>query len=434
MWLLQHTINHIYSKIQWREETIENYYNVVVTSKLNYGHRKYKTYWEKVESTRRCLELRNVKFTEFRKFDKKSKKWLVGFRVYYTTKRRIPVLPAYPEIYDELRPKLLEMWKKTPYAAHYVDSIIQYAYNTVMKSWQELYEMGQARKKPTMKKRTIYLKNSLCRTKDGELIITLIPRKRHLKVPIDGQWFLERIEGYRLGAVLIKELGPREKYRVILQYTKEKESFEPKAYISIDLNMDTIDLLLYVPRTKIVLWIQIDRGTLVQWIRRHGKRLDKTRSILHHNHKKLRHELEKLSTRYDHHTDDIIKKLANYIVRLAQLYDALIIVEDLKKQSMYSNSKKKNRELGFRLWKRLITYIKGQWHVKEVNPWKTTKKCSICGNEDTIVQGLQVYCTRCKRTINRQLNACANILYKGTKIRVDVDEVKNVQISIKDIL
>ena len=431
MWCLQYTINYVWSKIRWAEGEVQRYYTIVVTPELRTKYEKYKSYDEKVESTRECLRRQKKKFEEFKYWDKKSKRWLIGFRVYYTAKRRAPELPEYKTIYGELRPKLLAMWKE--FAAHYVDSIIQYAYKTVMKSWQELYGGGMARKKkPVMKRRTIYIKNTLFRVKNGELMITLVPRKHYLSVPLEGQWFLQRVNGWKLGAVLIKEIIPRRKYRIILQYTMEREGFEPKAYLSIDLNMDTIDLLLYAQSTNTKLWLQIDWSSLVRWIQRHGERLDKTRSTLHHNRKKLRHKLRKLGARYNHYTSDIIKKLANYIVRLAQLYNALIIVEDLRKQSMYNNSRKKNRELGFRLWKRLVHHIQGQWYVREVDPYKTTKKCCICG-KDAIVQGLQVYCPKCRHTIDRQLNAIINILQKGTGIRVKDINIKREIVNIKDI-
>jgi len=99
---------------------------------------------------------------------------------------------------------------------------------------------------------------------------------------------------------------------------------------------------------------------------------------------------------------------------------------------MYNGSREKNRELGHRLWKKLIQHIKAKWHGREVNPYKTTKKCCICG-KDTIVQGLQVYCPKCKHTIDRQLNACINIKKRAQNIMIDPD-VQKETISIKDIL
>ncbi len=431
MWLLQYTINYISARVRWSEEPVDSYYTIVVTPELRTQYKEYKSYEEKVESTRKCLEIQGKRYEEFRHWDKKYRRWLAGFRVYYTAKRRTPELPEYKEIYDELRPKLLEMWGE--YAAHYVDSIIQYAYNTVMKSWKELYEEGMARKKkPVMRRRTIYLKNTLFRVRDGELIITLIPRKRYLKVPIDGQWFLERVDGWRLGAVLIKELEPRGRYRVILQYTKEREKFEPESYLSIDLNMDTIDLLLYAPGTT-KLWITIDWSELIRWIRKHHDERSKIQSRLAHARRdNLRGALERLSIKYRNYTKDIVNKTAKYILSLAEAYSAVIIVEDLKKNQMYRN-KEWNKELQMRLWKRLIQELKKRWFVREVDPYCTTRTCSNCGSKKTIVQGLTVKCTKCGITINRQLNACINIMKKATNITI-TNQIKREKISIKDIL
>ena len=422
MWCLQYTINSIWTEVRWTEKKTQNYYNIVIDE-------------DRAQSTEKCLRLQKKTFSKgSRYWDKDKKRWMIKFKVYYSVTRKVPSLPEYKEVYDELRPKLLAMWTKTGYAAHYVDSIIQWAYRTVMRGWKELYEMGIARrKKPVAKRRTIYIKNSLIRIRNKELIITLIPRKEYIRVPLGHQWFLGRVENWKIGAVLIKEIAPKKQYRIILQYTRKKEDFKPRSYLSIDLNMNTIDLLLYSPLTNTKLWIQIDWSKFIQWIRKHSKRRDKTKSKLHHNRKKLRKSMHTMSTKYNHYTDDVIKKLANYIVRIAQLYNALIIVEDLKKQSIYGDFRKKNRELGFRLWKRLILHIQSQWHVKEVNPWRTTRECCICG-KDTIVRGLQVYCPKCNRTINRQLNAIINILHRGAKVRVSENHVKQEKIDIKDIL
>ena len=314
-----------------------------------------------------------------------------------------------------------------------VDSIIQYAYKTVMRSWGELYEEGRARKKkPVMKRRTIYLKNSLFRVKDGELVITLIPRKESLKVPLEGRWFLERVEGWRLGALLIKEIIPKKQYRVILQYTMEKQNLEPEAHISIDLNMDTIDLLLHAPSIT-TLWITIDWSELIKWIRKNHKKKSRIqKKLAHAKRENLRRALEPLSTKYHNHTRDAIRKIATYIVELARTYNALILVEDLEKQRMFNKSKNWNRKLSYRLWKLLVQELKARWYVDDkVDPKNTTKTCSRCGAEAT-VQGLTVECPKCGLKINRQLNACINILKK--RVNAKIAMVPRVVISIADLL
>ena len=436
MWMLQYTINYIYSRIRWAEEEVQRYYTIVVSPDLKTGCREYKSYGEKVESTRKCLRLQKKKFEESEYWDPKKKKWLVGFKVYYTARRRIPVLPRYGEIYNELREKIMEAWKRTPYAAHYVDSIIQYAYKTVMRSWRELYEEGRARKKkPVMKRRTIYIKNTLFRVRNGELVITLVPRKRYLKVPIDGQWFLERVKDYKLGAVLIKELEPRERYRIILQYTKEREEFRPRAYISIDLNMDTIDLLLHAPGIT-TLWTTIDWSELIKWIRKsHKKKSRIQKKLAHAKRENLRRALEPLSTKYHNHTRDAIRKIATYIVELARTYNALILVEDLEKQRMFNRSKNWNRKLSYRLWKLLVQELKARWYVDDkVDPRNTTRTCSKCGSKKTIVQGLTVKCTECGLEINRQLNAVINILLRRHSNAIDPCQVKHQEVNVEELL
>ena len=61
MWLLQYTINYISAKVQWSEELVENYYTIVVTPELRTEYKEYKSYKEKVESTRNCIEIQGKK-------------------------------------------------------------------------------------------------------------------------------------------------------------------------------------------------------------------------------------------------------------------------------------------------------------------------------------------------------------------------------------
>ena len=435
MWYLQYTINNIWDKIQWTENKVQRYYTIIVTPELKTEYKEYKSYKEKVESTRKCLEIQGKKYKEFEYWDKKHKRLLIGFRVYYTAKRSVPKLPEYKAIYNELRPKLLEMWGNK-YAAHYIDSIIQYAYNTVMRSWQEIYELGTARrKKPVMKRRTIYLKNTLFRVRNGELVITLVPKKHYLRVPTEHQWFLERVENWKLGAVLIKKLVPKKKYRIILQYTREREESRARAFISIDLNMDTIDLLLYSSTT--VLWISIDWRKLIDWIQHQGKRRSKTQSRLAHAKKKnLRRALRALSIEYHNVTRDAIRKIANYIVAIAKTYNAIILCEDLKKQQMLNRSRDWNRKLQMRLWKLLVRELKARWYVDDsIDPRNTTKTCSKCGSKKTVVQGLTVKCTECGLEIDRQLNAVINILLRRySSASIDPCQVKHKEIDVEELL
>ena len=78
---------------------------------------------------------------------------------------------------------------------------------------------------------------------------------------------------------------------------------------------------------------------------------------------------------------------------------------------MYKNSNDRNKEIWMRPWRTLVQYLY-EAEVKPVDPRFTTKQCSYCGSLSTTVANGTVYCHRCGKSIDRQLNACINIYTK----------------------
>ena len=304
----------------------------------------------------------------------------------------------------ELRRWLRAQW--TTFHAHYVDCIIKDA-KAILLSWYENYIGGRrTRKCPWIRSTWVRVKSTQYTVKGNRVRITIVPREKYLEFEIpENAWFRDRTEGWRLGEIILK---PNE---VILTYNKPKEKLKPKAYISIDVNKDTIDLLI-VTKTK-TLWIRINWRKLIRLNKLYQNIRSNIQSKLNHNKPKMKKLLRKYSKRRHSRTDDLLHKLAKFITKLARELNAPIIVEKLEKENMYSNSSNDhNKEIWMRPWRTLVQYLYKAPRVEPVDPRYTTIQCNNCGSRRTIVRNDTVHCRDCGKTFDRQLNACINIYTK----------------------
>ena len=303
----------------------------------------------------------------------------------------------------ELRRWLRKQWHH--YHAHYVDCILKDA-RAILLSWYENYVDGRrTRKCPWVRSTWVRVKSTQYTIYGNKIRITIVPRKKYLEFGIpENAWFLPRVQGWRLGELILR---PNE---VILTYSKPKESLKPRAYISIDVNKDTIDILI-VTRHK-ALWIRIDWQKLIELNKLYQDMKSNIQSKLNHCRPKMRKLLKRYSKRRSDHTRDLLHKLAKFIAELARKLKALVIVEDLEKEAMYSDSNNRNREIWMRPWRTLVQYLSYKAHVEPVDPRYTTIQCNNCGSRRTVVRNGTVYCRDCRKTFDRQLNACINIYTK----------------------
>ncbi|MCD6158759.1 MAG: transposase, partial [Euryarchaeota archaeon] len=120
----------------------------------------------------------------------------------YETTRLIPVFPSSNEFKRNLRSELLKNW---PYAAHYVDSAIKTAYS-ILSSWRQNYIKGfRRKKKPTVKREFVRVKTTLMKVEGTKIRVTIEPRKRYVELDFSEEWFSERVKGWEVGELIIKE-------------------------------------------------------------------------------------------------------------------------------------------------------------------------------------------------------------------------------------
>ncbi len=160
--------------------------------------------------------------------------WKLDFKNYTRkhAKVKVPVIPKSKEFKRKLRDKLM---KENPYASHWVDAVIRTAYS-IINSWKKRYVKGKAKKKKTVvKRRFARCKITLMKVdyKRKTIRITLKPRE-YVEISWDKQWFNKRIDGYRVGEVILKD------DRIALPF-KRKVKHEINTEIAWDCNELTID-------------------------------------------------------------------------------------------------------------------------------------------------------------------------------------------------
>ncbi|MCD6490699.1 MAG: RNA-guided endonuclease InsQ/TnpB family protein [Candidatus Njordarchaeia archaeon] len=377
-WILQLAIDYIWENIDWVEKKVRNYYTIPKTMKnvklLKQQGKKFKVYGKKIY-------------------------------VYYTAKRLIPKIPRSPKFVKELRDYLQVFWKQTSYASHYVDSAIRTSY-WILESWRENYLNSKfKRRKPTIKSRFARIKNSLFRVRDGELILTIVPRQIYQKFKLDDKWFYDRIKDWKLGEIILKDK------ELILMFTKETEDENISKVIGWDMNMFTMDGYgdeIGAVKKSIKELYRIH-------ITYHNKRR-KIQKMLKKNPKQAKRLLKKLSKRERDKVRDFIYKFTTEIAR--EFQDYVHVFEDLNKEAMYNRSKKHNRNISLHDWRKIVEVLKYKVKVVEVDPKFTTKTCSRCGSLNTVVKNGTVKCLDCNLEIDRQLNASINIYLKGKGLKL----------------
>ena len=378
-WMLQMAINEIWDSINWREETEENYYTV-----------------PRDETVIKLLRMQG------KKFEAKGGR----IKVYYEVKRIIPEIPEGKEFKKGLRDKLLRHWRNTGYAAHYVDSAIRSAYQ-VLKSWKTNYVRGRRkRKKPIVKKLAARIKNSLFRVQGNRLILTVMPRKLYLEFDFSNAWFLDRVKGWKVGEIVLREKD------LILMFAREKEDRKHEGVIGWDMNKYTMDGFSDRGKEKLSLRKLHHIHEVYHELRRKMQALSKKKP------KYAKKRLKRINERERNRARDFVNKLTTKIAR--KYPNHIHVLESLDKEGMFNWDRGHNRWVGLQNWRAIARALSYKVTVREVDPRGTTRRCSRCGSLKTIVANGEVICKRCGIAINRQVNAAINVYLLGKKLKLSI--------------
>ncbi len=312
----------------------------------------------------------------------------------------------------QLRDKLLEDW---PYAAHYVDSAINQMQGLV-RSYKRKLKKGKKARKPRLRKKFVYVKSTLFRLKGSVLRITIIPRKYYLEIDLAKYAyilpFLREIqeEKLRLGGLF---LFPD---KIVLNFVKSVEYFEPRDLMSIDINLTNVTILAGLNVYR------FDTRELYHVHRVYELKRQKIQKISAWNRRLGEKLLKKYSRRERNRVKDFLHKLSNKIVEIAKERQMGIILEDLNgiKERVMNNSKELKRKLSkwnARELQRMIEY-KAKWHgipVIYVNPRNSSRACPACGGWLIPQEGRLMKCPQCNLIEDRDFIAIVNLRMWGVR-------------------
>ncbi|MEM2416430.1 MAG: zinc ribbon domain-containing protein [Nitrososphaerota archaeon] len=171
------------------------------------------------------------------------------------------------------------------------------------------------------------------------------------------------------------------------------------------------------------------------------KNLEKLQRI-HKDSVKYNIRFQRINARIRRQNKDWVEKVSKNLIDIAlksiEKYNcniAIISFEDLSKYetNKNDNSKKINkknaewlrkiiqRTFEKSLWNysmKIVVYLpifnKNQRNLKQIliNPYRTSKKCSKCGNRIELITNNEIYCKYCNKHKNRHLNSAGNIVRK----------------------
>jgi len=328
-----------------------------------------------------------------------------GEHKYYETTRLLPYFPKSNEFKRELRNELLKDW---PFAKHYVDSAIKTAYS-ILESWRKNYLKGRRKKKkPIVKRKFVRVKTTLMKVEGSKIRITAKPREEYFELDYSGEWFYEKIKGWKVGELIIREND------VLLTFSKEVE-FSGRIKIGIDSNLMSLDV--YHPEKG---WIKVDLGELHRIAETYDRIIDGLKSIQRKAPKRISRLLKKYHARRRNRIEDFLNKLAVQLSR--EFPDAVFVFEDLNKFGMLKNGGRKfNRKLSRSTWSKIVQKLSYRVPVELVNPAGTSSTCPKCGNKLKSRNG-QVECSNCGFKADKQFVGAFNVFVRGLGVALSGGE------------
>jgi putative transposase len=264
------------------------------------------------------------------------------------------------------------------------------------------------------------------------------------KSPYIQKPYLVSCYGFKINGMLLSiPIGNRKYINIILNHHTQQilsdKSLRVKSFV---ITPDSISLCIQkeVKEIKCDNTIGIDRNLRNVTVGNHEKvtmydmedlpkityRTKKVTSSFKRNDHRIRQKIySKLGNRRARRTKQFLNRISKDIVSKARESNSIIILEDIKgiRKLYRKGNGQGNKHRGmmnswpFYELQRQIQY-KSAWEgipIRFVSPVRTSILCPICGNRTRkdAEQHRQVWCSSCKRMMDRDVVATMNISYKG---------------------
>lgn len=269
-----------------------------------------------------------------------------------------------------------------------------------------------------------------------------IKKGKNPKLPYVKKPYMVSCYGFKINGILLSiPIGNRDKSFVILNdhTLSELKEVEVRSF-TITPNSLSISIRKQVNEIKPKSVIGIDRNLRNVTVGNHRKvtiydmedlpkiayRTKKVTSSFKRNDYRVRQKIySKLGNRRARRIKQFLNRVSKDIVHKAKKSNSMIILEDIKgirKLYRRGNGQGNKHRAMMNSWpfhelQRQIQY-KSAWEgisVRFVSPVRTSILCPICGGrtQENQYQHRQLWCSSCKRSMDRDVVASMNISYKG---------------------
>jgi putative transposase len=264
-------------------------------------------------------------------------------------------------------------------------------------------------KKPYISKNHLIIDNQSYKIEQDTIRIPTEPAK-YLFIKLTS-YVCEKIMDAKLGNIVITD------DKLIISYSKDIPGHKPSNFIGIDRNLDNVTTYDTYGNC-----IAHDLSKAQKIIASYGT----VKSRFRRNDTRIR---RKIFQKYGKLQKNRVHDILHYTSKKIVSQNTGIVMENLKGiRKLYRKGnwqgrkyRRKMNSWSFYELQRQIEY-KARWlglPVEYVKAGGTSTKCAICGSKLVPEEHRKMFCTICKSSVDRDINAARNILLRGTKVVPD---------------
>jgi len=264
-------------------------------------------------------------------------------------------------------------------------------------------------KKPYISRNHLVIDNQSYKIEHDTIRITTEPTK-YLFIKLT-RYVCDKIKDTKLGNLTITD------DKIILSYSKDIPEQRPTSFTGIDRNLDNVTTHDSKGNTIVYDLSEAQRIILSYGI---------VKSKFRRNDSRIR---KKIFRKYGKLQKDRVHDILHCTSKKIASQDAGIIMEDIKgirKLYRRGNGQGKRYRAKMNFWsfyelQRQIEY-KARWLGLPINYVKasgTSSKCAVCGSKLVPEEQRKMFCSSCKTSIDRDVNAARNVLLRGTRVVPD---------------
>ena len=278
-----------------------------------------------------------------------------------------------------------------------------------LKLYKKILKKKPNAKKPHISRNQLILDNQLYKIKQDAIRIPIEPTI-HILIKLT-KYVCEKIKGTKLGNVIITD------DKIIISYSKEILQQRLVNFVGIDRNLDNVTTY-------------DSKGNCIAYDLSKNQRIIASYNIVksrfRRNDSRIR---KKIFQKYGKLQKNRVHNILHCTSKKIVSQNSGIIMENLKGiRKMYRRGNGQGRKYrrnmnswSFYELQRQIEY-KARWlglPVEYVRANGTSSKCVACGSKLVPEEHRKMFCSICKSSVDRDVNAAHNILLRGTRVVPD---------------